>query len=170
MTSAIDEIKDLPVEFFTDESKKELKAGVQVVDTETNDVVASGDMSSSGLFPSLNLKPGDPGFMDDDVRGDYFDVRNIICTGSSHALVKACDGLPVPRLMLVREHLIHLSAYHDEWRDILLKIALIITRVIVGDKTTDLERPDEFWEPPEGEDEADSGEDEPTASCSGQGR
>jgi hypothetical protein len=113
----------------------ELRPGVQVIEADSGKVVAEG--KDKDRFPSNNLGPNDEGFLDDSFSGDYCEMRDVLMLNTRWAIVDAVCKLSARRCIQLREHLLQLAAYHEQWRETAIEIALIVTRILANDNETD---------------------------------
>ena len=130
----------------------ELKPGVQIIQADDGRVIAEGkDVPNlhgkdPERFPSSNLQPGDPLYLDETYSGDYCEFRDLLLQKSRWKMVEAMKKLTDPRLALLREHLLQASAYQEEFKAVCFEVALITTRVLASDWQTDMEMEDTVFD------------------------
>lgn len=115
----------------------DLKPGVKIFDSETGEAVAEGSVKP------INYQPGDPLFLDDKFSGDYCELRNLFLLTRRHSIVGELAKIDRRRVILLREHLLMLSAYNSSYAKTCMELVFIICRLMCGDKETDLNMPDD---------------------------
>ena len=155
-------LNQLPADIFNDDGK--LKPGVKVVDSENGEVVMEGPVeeaatsSTSNKFPSNHFDKDSPLFLGDNISGDFHELRDVLLQRTRHNIFNAIKCLDYRRVCLMREHLLQLAAYHIDHRATAHDIADICTRLLSGDKETDLSLNDDVFDIPD--DLADSDDDD----------
>lgn len=142
----------------------ELKPGVQIIQADDGRVIAEGKEQPNlhgkdpERFPSSNLQPGDPLYLDESFSGDYCEFRDLLLQKTRWKMVEAMKRLTYPRLALLREHLLQAAAYQEDFKAVCLEVALIATRVLASDWETDMDLDDTEFDV--GKMEIDSDEEE----------
>jgi hypothetical protein len=150
------------------DSEGDLKPGVQIITADDGRIIAEGKDKPNlhgkdpERFPSNNFQPGDPMYLDENFTGDYCEFRDVLLLRRRHLMVDAMTKLSKARLALLREHLLQLSAYHEQYKSVSYEVALIATRVLASDWETDKEMEDTEFDlgDMEGEDADDEAEEE----------
>lgn len=114
-----------------------LKPGVKIIEAETSNIVAEGEVKP------INYQKGDPLFLDDSYSGDYCELRNLFLLNKRHDIVQELGKTDRRRIILLREHLLQLAAYNESYAAICMELVFIICRLMVGDSETDLKKPND---------------------------
>ena len=67
-------------------------------------------------------------------RGDYLDLRDFLNKDTIEEKVKFIINISKGRVLLLREHLLLIWTFNDEWRDDLSEELLILNEIIYNDK------------------------------------
>ena len=71
---------------------------------------------------------------DSKFRGDYLDLRDFLNKDTIEEKVKFIINISKGRVLLLREHLLLIWTFNDEWRDDLSEELLILNEIIYNDK------------------------------------
>lgn len=137
-----------------------LQENVQVVDPETGDVVVDGKSQASLVDDTLE---GDTKSSyrteiekkyyntpeeekEKELRGDYCEFKKVLGLKTRSELFDELRKTDRRRIVLLREHLLQLLAYHAQYADHAIEIIKMITRMMHGDFVTDLELEDTIFD------------------------
>lgn len=124
-------------ELFDDSGK--LKPGVQIIPLDEDEGVGEKDWNiSSSTKPCISCiphvdeeKPTD--WLDDSYSGDLCDLRNLMRNQNVDDLVEFLKKTDRRRILQIREHLLQVVSYNAEFRNVGVKLILLITRCTLGD-------------------------------------
>jgi len=130
-----------------------LQENVQVVDPETGEVVADGksntnvtdDILEGDTKSSYRTETEKKYYnmpeeeKEKELRGDYCEFKKILGMNTRSELFDELRKTDRRRIVLLREHLLQLLSYHAQYADHAIEIIKMITRMMMGDFSTDLE-------------------------------
>ncbi len=128
----------------------ELRPEVQVVDSETGETVAGYDPnrpiteSDYKTAWEKNWERLTEQEQDRITRGDYSELKNCLKHRTRHTLLEYLRQQDRRRIVLLREHLIEIAAYHPEIAEYVMEIVFVCTRLMGGDVETDGALPDDL--------------------------
>jgi len=141
-----------------------LQQGVQILDPESGEIVADG---SNGASSTEAVLPGDDkgayrteiekkyysksenekDAQEKELRGDYLEFKKILLLRTRGELFEELRKTDRRRIVLLREHLLQLLAYHKQYEYQSIEIITMITRMMLGDFETDLSMDNTIFDP-----------------------
>ena len=100
---------------------------------ETREKIIKSKFNLGTIIPPEEINDDDEHFYSK-FRGDYLDLRDFLNKETIEEKVKFIINIAKGRVLLVREHLLLIWTFNDEWRDDLTEELLILNEIIYNDK------------------------------------
>ena len=100
---------------------------------ETREKIIKSKFNLGTIIPPDEIKDDDEHFYSK-FRGDYLDLRDFLNKETIEEKVKFIINIAKGRVLLIREHLLLIWTFNDEWREDLTEELLILNEIIYNDK------------------------------------